>query len=93
MAQLLFLGREYPQGYEYFRTRCKAAFERQRSLTDPAAIDKAIAHGEYIVKELEALYFLRKYREMRRRYYGPEDAPTIADGTVWLREPAAKASS
>lgn len=28
-----------------------------------------IGLGEYIVKELEALYSLRKYRAMKKRYY------------------------
>ena len=86
-GKLLFLGREYPQGYEYFRARCKAAFVKQRELTDAAAIDRALAHGAYVVKELEALYFLRKYREMKRRYDGPPDATTIAAEDVWLRDP------
>jgi len=29
--------------------------------------------GDYIVKELEALYMLRKYRTLKRRYYEEED--------------------
>lgn len=28
-----------------------------------------IAMGEYVVKEIEALYSLRKYRAMKKRYY------------------------
>ena len=28
-----------------------------------------IDQGEYIVKELEALYMLKKYRTLKRRYY------------------------
>ena len=89
-TQLLFLGREYPQGYAYFQSRCKAAFDRQRGLSDPAAIDRALAHGQYVVRELEALYFLRKYRELRRRYdtTTPADALTsIAETERWTRDP------
>jgi hypothetical protein len=86
--QLLFLGRSYPQGYAYFQRRCKAAFERQRGETDPAAVDRALAHGRYVVKELEALYALRKYRELKRRYDDSNPAATtVATETVWLREP------
>lgn len=29
--------------------------------------------GEFVVKELEALYSLRKYRAMKRRYYDDDE--------------------
>lgn len=28
-----------------------------------------LKHGEFVVKEIEALYKLKKYRTMKRRYY------------------------
>ncbi|KAJ8910775.1 hypothetical protein NQ315_008896 [Exocentrus adspersus] len=28
-----------------------------------------IAHAQYIVKEIETLYMLKKYRTLKRRYY------------------------
>ena len=31
-----------------------------------------IAKGDYIVRELEALYMLKKYRTLKRRYYKEE---------------------
>ena len=66
--KLLFIGREYPAGYEKFRAGCKAAFLKKRDL--PAdQVQKAIEHGEYVYKELEALWFLKKYRSMKTRYY------------------------
>jgi hypothetical protein len=67
--QLLYLGREYPQGYDYFRTRLKRAFSKNKHVSDPEKIDVLIAHGNYVVKELQALYMLRKYRTLKRRYY------------------------
>ncbi|KAI9490013.1 hypothetical protein BDB00DRAFT_571290 [Zychaea mexicana] len=67
--QLAYLGREYPLGYEnFFRPRLKSAFLKKRDLTDEEEIKKSIALGEYVCKELETLYYLRKYRAMRRRY-------------------------
>lgn len=36
---------------------------------DPNQIEKMIGHGQFIIKELEALYSLRKYRAMKKRYY------------------------
>lgn len=70
--QLLYLGREYPKGTTYFRERLKAAFMKNKDVTDPEKIQKLIDRGEFVIKELEALYFLRKYRAMKKRYYEPE---------------------
>ena len=37
-----------------------------------AKVEEWIAKGEYIIKELEALYMLKKYRTLKRRYYKEE---------------------
>ncbi|KAJ8261987.1 hypothetical protein GJAV_G00160800 [Gymnothorax javanicus] len=66
---LLFLGREYPKGAKYFRDRLKTAFMKNRDETDPEKIKQMIARGEFVIKELEALYYLRKYRALKKRYY------------------------
>ncbi|ETE63700.1 LYR motif-containing protein 5, partial [Ophiophagus hannah] len=67
--QLLYLGKEYPKGADYFRTRLKAAFLKNKEVKDPEEIKKLIARGKFVIKELEALYFLRKYRALKQRYY------------------------
>ncbi|CAG8563050.1 14640_t:CDS:2 [Acaulospora morrowiae] len=67
--RLLFLGREYPLGYSYFRPRLKKAFLKNRDLANDDEIKNAIGTGEYVVKELEALYYLKKYRTLKRSYY------------------------
>lgn len=69
MKRLLYLGRDYPKGYDYFRSRLKRAFMKNRDVTDPEKIEKMLTLGDYIVKELEALYMLRKYRTLKKRYY------------------------
>ncbi|KAF1799805.1 hypothetical protein V8B55DRAFT_1156571 [Mucor lusitanicus] len=67
--QLVYLGREYPAGYtDFFRPKLKAAFLKKRELTDEQEILKSIKFGEYIIKELEMMYYLRKYRTLRKRY-------------------------
>ncbi|MBN3301876.1 LYM5A protein, partial [Amia calva] len=66
---LLYLGREYPKGADYFRDRLKTAFMKNKDVTDPEKIKKLIDRGEFVIKELEALYYLRKYRAMKQRYY------------------------
>jgi len=65
------MGREYPQGYDYFRVRCHNAFMKNKNLA-PDQVEEWIKKGDYITKELEALYMLKKYRTLKRRYY-PED--------------------
>uniref|UniRef100_A0A667WV68 LYR motif containing 5b n=1 Tax=Myripristis murdjan TaxID=586833 RepID=A0A667WV68_9TELE len=69
IRKLLYLGREYPKGSDYFRDRLRAAFTKNKSVQDPQKIKDMIARGEYVAKELEALYYLRKYRAMKKRYY------------------------
>jgi len=56
-------------GYDYFKPKLKAAFIKNKDVTDPEQLQKLLDHGNYIVKELEALYMLRKYRTLKRRYY------------------------
>lgn len=79
--KMLYLGREYPKGSAYFRERLKAAFLKNKDVTDPEKIRKLVARGDFVIKELEALYFLRKYRAMKKRYYEPEK--WLTHSTIW----------
>lgn len=49
---------------------------KNRDETDPGKVQEHVAKGEYIVKELEALYMLKKYRTLKRRYYDTEEQST-----------------
>ncbi|ESO91196.1 hypothetical protein LOTGIDRAFT_105652 [Lottia gigantea] len=66
---LLHLGKDYPKGYDYFRGKLKAAFLKNKDVRDEKEIELLLGRGQYIVKELEALYMLKKYRTLKRRYY------------------------
>ncbi|KAI9376001.1 hypothetical protein BJX61DRAFT_539314 [Aspergillus egyptiacus] len=48
--ELLYMGREYPLGYEYFRNRLHRAFSGQAHLEDEEQIRKGIARAEFIKK-------------------------------------------
>ncbi|PQE03035.1 NADh-ubiquinone oxidoreductase complex 1 lyr family protein [Rutstroemia sp. NJR-2017a BVV2] len=48
--ELLHLGRAYPLGYEYFRTRLHSAFMAQAALDDPGEIRKGLERGEWVKK-------------------------------------------
>ncbi|KAG0258504.1 hypothetical protein BG011_003248 [Mortierella polycephala] len=68
-VQLSYLGREYPAGADFFHKKLKEAFMKNKDLTDPIEIQKRIDLGDYICKEIEAMYHINKYRAMKKRYY------------------------
>jgi hypothetical protein len=63
------MGKSYPLGFDYFRSRLHKAFMSQAHLKNEAEIRKGIERAEYVKKEIEALYFLKKYRAMKNAYY------------------------
>lgn len=76
--QLLHLGKDYPEGYDFFHTRLKKAFMKNKDVTDPEQIKILIERGEFVVKEIEALYMLKKYRTLKRRYYDSDDSAKLS---------------
>ncbi|KAF2470397.1 uncharacterized protein BDR25DRAFT_225792 [Lindgomyces ingoldianus] len=48
--ELLYLGRDYPQGYDFFRARLHKAFASQKDLTDEERIRKGIERAEFVKK-------------------------------------------
>ncbi|KAJ3305830.1 hypothetical protein HDV03_000939 [Kappamyces sp. JEL0829] len=70
--ELLWIGREYPKGFHYFRAGLHRSFMKKAHLEDAKEIQKAIDHGRFVYKELEALWFLKKYRTMKARYLDRE---------------------
>ncbi|KAL7278962.1 hypothetical protein ACG7TL_006794 [Trametes sanguinea] len=66
------LGRDYPDPAYNFHKKLRGLFEKNRNLSDPEEIEKAIKLGEYIRNETLALYSLRKYRHLKRMY--PQDS-------------------
>lgn len=63
------MGKDWPKGYDFFRPRLHAAFMKNKNETDAEKIENMIKHGEFVKKEIEALYMLKKYRTLKRRYY------------------------
>jgi len=66
--ELLYLGREYPLGYDYFRPRLHKAFMSKAAERDEDKIRRGISQAEYVKKEIEMLYYLKRYRTLRKRY-------------------------
>lgn len=64
------MGKEYPVesgGFSKFRTQLKKSFQTT-VVEDETQLNYALERGDYIIKELEALYFLKKYRYLKRQY-------------------------
>uniref|UniRef100_A0A915D1H6 Glutamine-dependent NAD(+) synthetase n=1 Tax=Ditylenchus dipsaci TaxID=166011 RepID=A0A915D1H6_9BILA len=69
---LYYLGKEYPNGSLWFHERLKKAFAKNMLEKDDEKIKELIGRGEYVVKEIEALYALKKYRALKNRYYSDD---------------------
>jgi len=70
---LFYLGKDYPKGSDWFRSRLKTAFMKNKDETDPDKIKMLLARAEFVCKETEALYMLKKYRTLKQRYYDTDD--------------------
>lgn len=44
------MGREYPQGYDYYRTRLHKAFSSQKNIADEEQIKNGIKRAEFVKK-------------------------------------------
>ncbi|KAA1467700.1 hypothetical protein DENSPDRAFT_769210 [Dentipellis sp. KUC8613] len=83
------LGRDYPDPSYDFHGRMRRMFEKNRNLTDPEEIDKALKLGEYIKNETLALYSLRKYRHLKQMYPPHPPRPTPEpSGPLQPKKPA-----
>ncbi|KAM5221428.1 electron transfer flavoprotein regulatory factor 1-like [Ctenodactylus gundi] len=70
---LLYLGQEYPKGADYFKRHLKNVFFKSKDVKNLEKIKELTNQREFVIKELEALYFLRKYRAMKQHYYSDTD--------------------
>ncbi|KAJ0108138.1 hypothetical protein J7T55_007257 [Diaporthe amygdali] len=53
--ELLYLGREYPAGYQFFRPRLHKAFMANAGLRDEEKIKDGINRADFVRKEIETL--------------------------------------
>jgi hypothetical protein len=60
-TELLYLGREYPLGYDYFRQRLHKAFSGQTHLTDEEQIRTGIARAEFVKKGMIEISVSRNF--------------------------------
>eukprot|EP01080_Neovahlkampfia_damariscottae_P011056 gene11056-3764_t len=67
---MLHTAKSYPgKSYEEVRTSIYNAFSKNKTLSTTIEIEEGIKKGEFIIKEIETLVYLKKYRAMKKRYY------------------------
>lgn len=69
--RFMLVGRDYPGGLDVVRKKAKEAFRANAHLSDDVEIKRAVARGRWMVRELQGIIKLKKYREMKKRYYDP----------------------
>ncbi|EJD06996.1 uncharacterized protein FOMMEDRAFT_75436 [Fomitiporia mediterranea MF3/22] len=62
------LGRDYPDPSYDFHGKLRKMFEKNKELSNPEDIEKALQFGEFIRNETLALIRLSKYRHLKRAY-------------------------
>ncbi|KAF2076242.1 hypothetical protein CYY_002482 [Polysphondylium violaceum] len=65
---LMYLGRLSFLGVDYIRDKAKPQFMANSHLTDPKEINICLERTKYVIKEIEALNRLHKYRSLKKSY-------------------------
>ena len=66
--RIIYVGREYPLGLNWVRDKAKTWFRQNAELTDEVEIRRAVAKGRFMVREMQAVIQLKKYRTLKKRY-------------------------
>ncbi|GBG26858.1 Electron transfer flavoprotein regulatory factor 1 [Hondaea fermentalgiana] len=67
--RLLTVGKEYPQGLDWVKSKAKPWIMQNAALTDEVDIKKKVAEGRFWVREMQSVIKLKKYRTLKKRYY------------------------
>lgn len=86
---MFLFAQQNPEGLQVVREKTKRAFLRNKDETDSQKIAMGISRAQFVLKEMEALIKLKKYRAMKRRYLdnkdrNPLDLKTFEDSIVDL---------
>jgi hypothetical protein len=78
--RVLLVGQDYPAGLDYVKVTWKKAFRNPDNCSPKPSqqeLNKAVARGRHMVREMEGVIQLKKYRAMNKRYGQPADDPAI----------------
>ena len=66
--RILTVARDYPTGLDAVRAKAKVEFTKNAHLDDGLELRKAVSYGRYMVREMQGVVKLKKYRAMKQRY-------------------------
>lgn len=66
--RILTVGKDYPTGLEAVKKRAKAEFAKNAHLEDGLELRRAVSYGRYMVREMQGVIMLKKYRAIKQRY-------------------------
>ena len=70
--RILIVGKDYPTGLDAVRKRAKAEFAKNSHLEDGLELRRAVNYGRYMVREMQGVIMLKKYRTIKQRYAADE---------------------
>lgn len=70
---MIYTSQHCPGDTNMYRTKIHQGFLKNKDINDPSKIEECIQRGEYIIKEMEALIQLKKYRTLKKRYYDQDN--------------------
>ncbi|KAH9255119.1 hypothetical protein BASA81_006878 [Batrachochytrium salamandrivorans] len=71
--RIVLVGRDYPLGLDWVRSKAKPWFRQHSDATDEVEIKKLVGVGRHQVREMQAVIQLKKYRHLRRAYGTPAE--------------------
>ena len=71
--RILHVGKDYPLGLEWVKSKAKPWFRQNKNITDEIDIRRCVALGRHQVRELRAVVGLKKYRYLKNTYYKEEE--------------------
>lgn len=71
--RIIHVGKDYPKGLAWVRETAKKWIAQNKALPlDSIDFKRAVANGRHQVREMEAVVKLKKYRSLKKNYYGDE---------------------
>jgi hypothetical protein len=82
--RILFVGRDYPLGLTYVRSKAKEAFfaegNKDHALSEKHIL-RLVNRGRWMLKEMEGVIQFKKYRFLRKAY-GSNNAPSNTEESL-----------
>lgn len=76
--RIVLVGRDYPLGLDWVRSKAKPWFRQHSGETDEVGIKRLVAVGRHQVREMQAVVQFKKYRHLRRAYGAPEEEDVLS---------------